>query len=155
MTIKREVVKRQMGIDFGLKRIGLAWSDPLNILACSLSKLLAESTMIKTVEKLLAYTSQIEKEFNSQVDHFIVGLPLLLNGQKGFLADEVLHFVEILKTKSSVPVIMWDERLTSVQAERALKEKLLSRKKRSTIVDSESARIILQSWLDCRSSRSP
>jgi putative holliday junction resolvase len=73
---------------------------------------------------------------------------LLMSGKMGLLADEVTHFVELLKSATSLPVVTWDERLTSVQADRSLREGNFTRKKRSQKVDSVAAVIILQNYLD-------
>jgi putative Holliday junction resolvase len=71
-----------------------------------------------------------------------------MNGKMGPMGDEVQHFVELLKTKLPYPVVLWDERLTTVQAERLLRESNLNRKKRSKVIDSMTAVILLQSYLD-------
>ena len=71
-----------------------------------------------------------------------------MSGKVGFLADEVKHFIEFLKKATAVPVVTWDERLTTVQAERSLRESSLSRKKRTQFVDTVAAVIILQNYLD-------
>lgn len=133
---------RIVGIDFGTVRLGISISDEGKIFARVLTTLTAErkseETVLKLLEALSAYT----------VDAIVIGLPLHMNGKRGFLADEVHHFASLLKSKMTIPIIVWDERLTTVQAERSLKEFGLRRKKRSKIIDSVTAVILLQSYLD-------
>ena len=94
-----------------------------------------------TIQKILKALKPYE------LKKIIVGYPIHMNGKVGFLADEVKHFVALLEQETSCSVILWDERLTSVQAQRALMEGGMSRKKRSQLVDSVSAIILLQSYL--------
>lgn len=140
--------KRVIGIDYGMARIGLAVSDERKIIATPLRTLPAEKKSEQTVVKLLAFLHDHEKEFGYEIEAIVVGYPLLMSGKKGLLADEVNHFVELLKEHIIVPVTTWDERLTSVQADRSLREGNLTRKKRSQKADSVSALIILQNYLD-------
>ncbi len=81
-------------------------------------------------------------------EKIVVGLPLLLNGKKGEMALEAEAFGEALSAFLSLPCIFWDERLTSSQAERMLKEGSLSRKERASFSDTLSATLILQNYLD-------
>lgn len=141
---------RVVGIDFGLKRLGLSVSDRTKLIATPLQTLLAERKLEKTVDKLLAFLTEYEKKSSDPIEAIVVGMPLLMSGKKGFIADEVEHFIAVLKEKTSIPIIPWDERLTSVQAERSLKEGDLSRKKRAQVVDSVAALILLQNYLDAK-----
>ena len=75
-------------------------------------------------------------------------MPLMMSGKHGMLADEVEHFVSLLKALIDTPIALWDERLSSVQADRSLREGNFSRKRRAKMVDSVAATIILQSYLD-------
>lgn len=140
--------KRRVGIDFGLARIGLAVADASGTIAMPLPTVKCEKTTEKTVEKVLDAIRVHQKEWEYVVEAFVVGLPLMMSGKTGFLADEVKHFASVLETIAQTPVILWDERLTSVQAERSLKEANLTRKRRSKMVDAVSAVLILQSHLD-------
>jgi len=135
-------VGRIVGIDFGTARFGIAISDESKILARVLTTLKAEK---KSEETLLKLLKELEPY---SIDEIVIGLPLHMNGKHGFLADEVKHFADLLKAKVSIPIAIWDERLTTVQAERSLKEFGMRRKKRSKIIDSVTAVIILQSYLD-------
>lgn len=148
--MKGPLQKRIAGIDFGLARIGLSLSDPSKVIAQSLTTLTCDRTTEKTAEKLMRFFSDHQKENHYELEEIVIGLPLMMNGKQGFLADEVKHFVEILKKLTQTPIIFWDERLTTVQAERSLKEGFMSRKKRAKVVDAVSAVILLQSFLDSK-----
>lgn len=134
--------KRIAAIDYGMARIGLALSDELQIIATPLITLTTEKTLEKTAAKVVQELSR------HPVEEIIIGLPLLLSGKSGLLADEVRSFVEHLKKFTSIPIITWDERLTTVQAERAMRESSMTRRKRSQVVDTVAAVILLQSYLD-------
>ncbi len=133
---------RIVALDFGLKRIGMAITDENQIIATALPNIEASrqtETTIQTVLKALA-PYRIEK--------LVIGNPLHMNGQASFLGDEVQHFVEALRKHVSFPIVLWDERLSSLQADRSLREGNLSRKKRAKRVDSIAAVFILQSFLE-------
>ena len=138
---------RALGIDYGLKRIGLALSDPSKFLASTLTTVHAEKKLHATLTKLL---KTIEEH---DIDQIVIGLPYRMNGTIGLQADEVKHFAEELKKRTDIPIALWDERLTTVQAERVMKEAGLSRKKRTKSIDALSAVIMLQSFLDCANLR--
>lgn len=139
---------RVIGIDYGLARLGLAVSDERKIIATPMTTLKAEKKTEATVTKLLLAINAHASENNYEIETIVVGLPLLMSGKQGFFADEVTHFIEMLRDKIATPVISWDERLSSVQADRTLRESSMSRKKRSQNVDSVAALIILQNYLD-------
>jgi putative Holliday junction resolvase len=135
-------LKRLIGIDFGTRRLGVAISDERQIVARVLCTLEAKHRLEDTVDALL---NEI-KDFS--IEGIIIGMPLHMNGRVGSLADDVERFKTLLEKKSTYPIYLWDERLTTVQAERTLREANLSRKKRSKIIDSVTAVILLQSYLD-------
>ena len=139
---------RIASIDFGLKRIGLAVSDEGKIIATAQGMVLAERSSALTIKRVLEALSSFELEM------IVVGLPLHLNGKTGFLADEVLHFVGLLEKVAPCPVVTFDERFSTAQAERTLREGNMSRKKRSKVIDSLSAVIVLQNYLDSISEKS-
>lgn len=145
--------KRLLGIDYGLKRLGLAISDERQLIAMPFQTLLAEPKLEQTAAKLIACLAQFQQDQPCDIEEIVMGLPLMMSGRKGFLADEVAHFRDILSQHTSVPIQMWDERLTTVQAERSLRESQMTRKKRSKLIDTTSAIIILQSYLDYRALR--
>ncbi|MGA8163433.1 MAG: Holliday junction resolvase RuvX [Waddliaceae bacterium] len=146
--MERPPPKKIVGIDYGMVRIGLALSDELKIIANPLFTMESEKKLDKTVEKLLEKLDKHQVDHHYQIDAIVVGMPLMMNGKIGLLADEVNHFIEALKQKITIPIMTWDERLTSVQAERFLLKTEMSRKKRSKVVDVVSAMIILQMYLD-------
>lgn len=140
--------KRTLGIDFGIARLGLAISDERKIIASPLMTFEADKRTEKTVQALLETLDKLQEENHYEIDLIIVGLPLMMNGKMGVIADEVKHFVELLSRATSIPIRTWDERLSTVQAERSLRESSLTRKRRAKVVDIVSAAIILQSYLD-------
>jgi putative Holliday junction resolvase len=138
-----EPQQRVMGLDYGQRRIGVALSDPLGITAQPLLTL--ERT---TLDTDLDSLGSLMKRWD--VRRVVIGLPLSLKGERGERAREAEGFGRRLARASGVPVEAWDERLTSVQAERALLEGDVSRKRRREVIDRTAAAIILQSWLDAR-----
>lgn len=132
---------RVVSLDYGLARIGIAISDESKLIAAYQKVLPTEKSSPLTIKKLISELSQY------QIDTIVVGLPLHMNGKMSFLADEVMHFIELLKLSFSCPIKTWDERLSTVQAERSLMEGNMSRKKRSKVIDAVTATIILQSYL--------
>jgi putative Holliday junction resolvase len=139
---------RIVGIDFGLARIGIALSDESKLIAGSLETLAAQKKIAETVDQLLIYLNRHAEANRYRIEEIVVGMPLMMSGKKGMLADEVAHFVMLLKEKVSCPICTWDERLSSVQADRSLREGNFTRRKRSKMVDAVAATIILQSYLD-------
>lgn len=136
--------KRIAGIDFGMARIGVALSDPSHIIASPIHTLQNQKKMDLTVKALLDLLK------DRDVEEIVVGMPYRLNGQHSFSTDETLYFVEELKKQCSYTIKIWDERLTTVQVERSMKEGSLSRKKRSKVIDAACATLILQSYLDLK-----
>lgn len=136
---------RILGIDYGMARLGLALSDERCIVALPHKVLPAGRTSAGSVLNLKAEIAAL----SSPLIEIVIGLPLQMDGRKGLLADEVQHFAELLRAALPILIILWDERLTTVQAERSLREGgTLSRKKRSQRVDSVAAVLMLQSYLD-------
>jgi putative Holliday junction resolvase len=140
--------KRILGIDFGLSRLGLALSDENKVIASPLMTFSAEKRSEQTALKLLETLAQLQENNQYEIEEIIIGMPLMMSGKTGFLADEVKHFVKLLSQSTSIPIRTWDERLSTVQAERSLRESHLTRKRRAKVVDTVSAAIILQSYLD-------
>ncbi len=130
-----------LGIDPGTKRIGLAVSDGLGITAQGLPTL--ERTV---VEEDLSHSAGIVAERG--VTEIVLGRPLRLDGKKGDAAVASEEFAELLRERLGLPVHLWDERLTSAQAERAMVEADVSRRKRKKARDRIAAQLILQSFLD-------
>jgi len=130
---------RVLGLDFGSKRIGLAISDGLGITAQPLDTITPDK--LHTLNELI-------KEY--EVEELVVGLPLNMNGSKGPKAEEAIAFVEELKKTISVPIKMWDERLTTMAVEKELIRADVSRKKRKRSIDKLAAQLILQGYLDAQ-----
>lgn len=133
---------RVAAIDFGLKRFGVAISDETKLIAGSLGTLITGATSDQTIKLLIKFLE------NHTIDEIIFGNPLHMNGDMSFLADEVKHFISLLEKQIDIPIRLWDERLTSVQAHRMMQLGGMSRKKRAKRVDALSAVILLQSYLD-------
>ena len=132
-----------MGIDFGAKRMGIAISDELFITAQG-----ADTIYRKDLKQDLAAISALIKDNN--VIELIVGLPISMNGTHSQKTREVLEFVEMLKKAVTVPVNTWDERLTTVQADRSMMEGGMNSFKRRQLADKIAAQLILQCYLDSR-----
>jgi len=135
---------RVLGIDFGRKRIGLALSDSLRMVATPLETVDGESQ-----KKATRRIREILEEH--AVAEIVVGLPLHMNGDHGDLAEAATDFGE--KLKKQVPglvVHMWDERMTSMEAERALQLGDAKAGRKKEMRDQLAAQLILQSWLDSR-----
>lgn len=143
---------RIVGIDYGLARIGLSVSDETKILATPFCTVTAERKIEATVLKMRDTLLRLQQEKDCEIEEIVIGLPLQMNGTMGMLADEVKHFVSLFSKYFTCPIKTWDERLTTVQAERSLRESSMTRKQRSKVVDNVTAIIILQNYLDSRPS---
>lgn len=134
---------RILALDHGTKRIGVAISDEMAMIAMPLDYLDAEP--------LEDFFTRLREIIDSkQVEEILVGVPRNMNGTYGPAAEKAREFVEELKGNFAVPVKTWDERLTSVQANRFLIESGMRREKRKERVDQTAAAILLQSYLDSR-----
>jgi putative Holliday junction resolvase len=135
--------ERILGLDYGSRRIGMAVSDPLGLTAQPLPPIPREGDR-KDIVVLARLAADIG------VTSVVLGLPLLLNGDEGPAAVRARAFGERLQSETSLPVTMWDERLTSVQSERHLIASGVRREDRKGIRDSLSAMFLLQAALDSR-----
>lgn len=133
---------RVLGIDYGHRRIGLALSDEEGILASPLPTYVRERSEARDITAL---TSLIDKHGVTAV---VVGLPLNMNGSRGEMAREAEAFADRIRQETELPVELFDERLTSSEAERVLLEADLPRRRRKELRDSLSAVLILQGHLD-------
>lgn len=134
---------RLASFDYGRARIGISLSDERQIIASPLSIIKVPKTiplLLKEIEKALAPYSPF--------DLFIVGLPLLLSGKVGEMAEETQSFGKALSAHFSIPCVFWDERLSSCQADRMMKEASLNRRERAQKVDSVCSTLILQNYLE-------
>ena len=139
-------VGRVLGLDVGSRRIGVAVSDPLGITAQGLETL-QRSTKRRDFEHL----QRVIQEYD--VREIVVGLPLRMSGAEGTQSDKMQVFAEELRKRFRLPVHLWDERLTSAEANRLLRETDLSIEKRGKAVDRMAAVLILQGWMEGRASR--
>jgi putative holliday junction resolvase len=145
-----KLTSRIIGLDYGLARIGIAVSDEKKIIAMPLMTLKTDKKTEQTIEKLAKELEHHQQIYHYLLEEIVIGLPLMMSGKTGFLADEVKHFAQALKNFFQISVVTWDERLTSVQADRSLRESSLSRKRRSQVIDTVAAVIILQNYLDSK-----
>lgn len=134
---------RILGFDYGKARIGIAVSDERKIIASPLLTVEAEHLDVESARKILPQVSRL-----APFDRLVVGLPLLLNGKEGEMAMQAKKFAKYLEQVFNVPVVFWDERLTSSQVERLLKECSQKRKDRAKSSDTLAATVILQNYLD-------
>lgn len=132
---------RIMGLDVGDKTIGVAISDMLGWTAQGL---------ITIIRKSRKDDFQQLKEIidNNEIEKIVVGLPKNMNGSIGPQGDKVIEYSELLKRQFNLEVVLWDERLSTVAAERALISADVSRKKRKQVIDKMAAVYILQGYLD-------
>ena len=128
-----------LGIDFGRARIGLAISDELRFLAHPLETIPAKKDSISRISEIVRAR---------KIDKVIVGIPRHMSGEIGESANEALAFTAKLRAELPCPVETWDERLTTVAAQRALREVGKKTRKTRNIVDQVAAQMILQGYLD-------
>ena len=132
---------RILGLDLGEKHIGVALSDALGLTAQRLTRLDARGTA-KDLDAVRVLAAQ------HGVEVIVVGLPLTLQGEQGPRAKRAIAFCEALRRHLTIPVHLIDERLTTVQGERALLETDTSRRKRKQVIDLVAAQLILQHYLE-------
>ncbi|MDE6674997.1 MAG: Holliday junction resolvase RuvX [Acetatifactor sp.] len=137
---------RIMGLDFGSKTVGVAVSDPLGITAQGL-----EIIRRKEENKLRRTYARIEELIvEYQVEEIVLGLPKNMNATEGERAELTREFKDSLERRTGLPVPLWDERLTTVAADRAMMEAGIRREHRKDYVDMIAASLILQGYLDRR-----
>lgn len=140
------VLGRVIALDVGSRRIGVAVTDPLGITAQGLDT-------IQRQNKRRDYEALRQVIEKYDVREIVVGLPLRLSGAEGTQSDKMRLFAADLQAHFGVTVHLWDERWTSTQANRLLRETDLSIKKRGQAVDRMAAILILQSWMEAQGSR--
>ncbi len=136
---------RVLGLDVGSKRIGVAVSDPLGITAQGLQTIQRKNKRLdfEQLEKLIR---------NYEVKEIVIGFPLRMSGAEGVQAEKMQRFAEEVRRRFQLPIHLWDERLTSAQANRLLRETEMSIKRRGEVVDQMAAVLILQSWMEANQS---
>ncbi len=135
---------RIMGLDYGSKTVGVAISDALKITAQGIETI--ERKEENKLRKTLARIEQLVKEY--EVEKIVLGFPKNMNNTVGERAEKSLELKGMLERRIGIPVIMWDERLTTVEAERTLIESNVRREDRKKYVDKIAAVFILQGYLD-------
>ena len=139
-----EVAGRILAIDYGSRRMGLAVSDLLGITSQGI-----ETLQRKNKRNDFSRLGQVIREYD--VREIVLGNPLRMSGAEGIQSEKVAGFAEELRQRFKLPVYLWDERLTSAEANRLLREAELSIQKRAQAVDRMAAVLILQSFLQSRS----
>jgi putative Holliday junction resolvase len=134
------------GLDLGTKTIGVAVTDELGLTAqpvCTIRRANLSKDLADVRRRIAEYS----------VERIVLGLPLNMNGSEGPRAEMTRRFGVQLEESSGIPVIYWDERLTTVAAERALLDADVSRQKRKAVIDQVAATLILQGWMDANRPR--
>jgi len=134
---------RAMGLDVGSKTVGVAVTDELGLTAQPITVLRRKNLKADLAELVRLATDR-------DVDRFVIGLPLNMDGSEGPRAEATRKFGDALGNVSALPIVYQDERLTTVAAERALLEGDVSRSKRKQVIDQVAASLILQGWLDAQ-----
>jgi putative Holliday junction resolvase len=137
---------RVLALDVGARRIGVAVTDPLAITAQGL-----ETIQRKNKKADFALLEEVMRRY--EVTELVVGYPLRLSGEIGIQAEKMTLFAAELQKRFQIPVHLFDERLTSTEANRVLRESEISIEKRAKAVDRMAAVLILQSWMETRSRR--
>ena len=133
-----------MGLDYGSKTVGVAVSDPLGITAQGVETICrkAENKLRQTLARIEALTAEYE------VERIVLGFPKHMNNDIGERAEKTLEFKQMLERRTGLEVVLWDERLSTVSAERTLMESNIRREDRKKYVDKIAAVFILQGYLD-------
>lgn len=133
-------MNRILGIDTGDARVGVAISDELGMLAHPLETIVVAKT--NPIERIAALVA------DRSIEKVVVGMPRNMDGSSGPAAEKAQAFMATLREKVSCPVLPWDERLTTVSAQRSLREAGRKEKNQREIIDQVAAQVILQGWLD-------
>ena len=136
--------ERWMGLDYGTKTVGVAVSDALGITAQGVETVTRKSN--KKLRQTLARIEALIEEY--EVSKIVLGLPKNMNNTLGERVEKTLAFKEMLERRTNLPVVMWDERLTTNAAEQILIESGVRREKRKSVIDKIAAVLILQGYLD-------
>jgi putative Holliday junction resolvase len=137
---------RILALDVGSRTIGLAVSDPLGITAQGL-----ETIRRQNRKNDLDQLRRVIRKY--AVAELVVGFPVRMSGAQGIQADKMKQFAAALHAKFKIPVHLWDERLTTAEAQRVLRQTEMSIKRRAEVVDRLAATLILQSFLESRQNR--
>ena len=135
---------RILGLDYGSKTVGVAVSDPLGLTAQSVETIWRKQE--NHLRQTLARIEELTAEY--QVERIVLGYPKNMNNTIGERAEKALEFQQMLEKRTGLQVIMWDERLTTVEANRTLMEASVRRENRKKYLDQLAAVFILQGYLD-------
>ena len=135
---------RIMGLDFGSKTVGVAVSDPLLLTAQGVEIIRRKEE--NKLRRTLARIEELIEEY--EVGELVLGLPKHMNGSEGVRVELTEEFRDMLERRTGLPVVMWDERLTTVSADRTMMEAGIRREHRKEYVDKLAAVFILQGYLD-------
>lgn len=139
---------RWMGLDVGDVRIGVALTDPLRVMAQPY-RVVTRRTTETAIEEI------VELAKANGIERIIVGIPLAQDASRGPMAQRISEFAQSLRRAIAIPVIEWDERFSTRQATRALRQGKVPRKKRKESVDKTAAALILQNYLDAQRATAP
>jgi putative Holliday junction resolvase len=137
---------RILGLDYGSKRIGVAVCDELGMTAQGLATITRKNRR-QTLEEIAGFI----RTYNAE--KIVIGYPIRLNGTEGIQCEKINRFASLLESSFSLPVIKWDETLSTKEAEEILIRTNIARKKRRNIVDKLAASLILQGYLDAQERR--
>lgn len=140
---------RVMGLDFGSKTVGVAVSDALMVTAQGIETIHRKSP--GKLRRTLARIEELSAEY--QVEEIVLGFPKNMDNTEGERCQRTLEFKELLEKRCGIPIVLWDERLTTVAAEQALAESGIRRENRKQYVDKVAAVLILQGYLDSQAFR--
>lgn len=140
---------RIIGLDYGTKTVGVAVSDELCITAQAVETITRSDT--NKLRKTLARIEELISEYGAE--EIVVGFPKNMNNTVGEWGEQCREFADKLERRTGLPVVMWDERLSSVSAEQVLIESGVRRENRKAVIDKIAASIILQGYLDYRANQ--
>ena len=140
---------RIMGLDFGSKTVGVAISDPLFLTAQGIEIVRRKAS--GKLRQTLARINELKEEY--EVGKIVLGFPKNMNNTEGERCEKTLEFKEMLEKRTGLPVVMWDERLTTMAADRTLEETGVHKEDRKQYLDQVAAVFILQGYLDAAAYR--
>ena len=140
---------RVLGLDYGTVTVGVAVSDRLGITAQELTTIVRKQP--NKLRRTYAQIEELIKEY--EIGTIVLGLPKNMNNTEGERVRDTKEFKEALERRTGLPVVLWDERLTTVESERILKECKVRRENRKAVIDQIAAAIILQNYLDASAER--
>ena len=138
---------RIMGLDFGSKTVGVAISDPLFLTAQGIE--IVRRKAPGKLRQTLARINELKEEY--EVGKIVLGLPKNMNNTEGERCEKTLEFKEMLEKRTGLEVVLWDERLTTIEADRTMMQVGIRRENRKEYVDELAAIFILQGYLDYQS----